>query len=222
MSGYPKLSKLRINDFQKGKKDIVPEPTSTGRKRTVGHDPLTKPFKETINYSERPIRATAKRSRAYYDKVTYPTYSQFQRPEAVDEEGRQYRTADGEDYEMMVSLGVIKRGDPFSSIDLMGKQVLLYVRLNKGSMFKTGPPRVSSSISILHIQSGRLYSGYIQSVEGLEKSSTGRTTISKWKIDGTSSVEIYNNYVSKLPKKYQKESPLLETPPVTREESINE
>lgn len=213
------MTKIRVKDFQKGKKDIVPEATSTGRKRTMGRDPLlAKPFEEKgkggINYSERPVRATAKRSRDYYDRVKYPTYSQFDKPEAMDEYGRQYRAGDGEDFENMILTGEMKRGNPFDS--LQEKKTLLYIRLNKGASFITGPPRMASKISVIHIRSGKLYSGHVESIEGFGRgSSTGSAVISKWKLEGQSSTALYGSSMEQLPKKYQRTYPSTETSTTT-------
>jgi len=154
----------------------------------------------------------------YAMKTPFPTYSQFGKPQLIDEESRQYKWADGSDFEAYKSqLGSRMISNELDLFDKKtnkpiknGKDALLYLRFKKGTRQQIQFPAIGSKITFFDLKKKILLSGIVDTLQGEKPvtSATGSVKLINIRFEGLVNqnpkmIEVFDNAVGQLPKKYR-------------------
>lgn len=166
-------------------------------------------------YEQRALRGGSNNpSLDYASKTPFPTYSQFRKPQMIDLQSRQYRWADGSDYEGFKERNGSNVASNLEDISLdkmsSSKDALLYLRFTKNTRQRIGFPEVGSDITFFDLKKKILFTGRVESVDGVYPvtSATGSVQISNVRYTGSfdKSKDLQGpvrTALLQLPKKYQ-------------------
>jgi hypothetical protein len=184
----------RIYSYSSNDKDIWGEEGRVSNSATKAwkqwgdfvQDPLASPTDP--DYTTRPLRRGAiKHSVTYAEKHTFPNYSQFGQPQLADVFGRQFRWAVGDE-----------RNN--------GRNKLVHIRFPRGSRRRLNFPRPGSTLEMVDLATGHLFSGEVGWIEGDDRPSaaTGCVFLYDTADKGPATTSVISEAVRNLPRLHQK------------------
>ena len=204
---------MRVDDFVREKGPTINRHRRTAEQEWEERGDFVRDYAwgpdRGVSYETRVTTRGKRPSMRYAQRTPWPTYSQWGRPQWVDvNTGVQYRKADGSDWALLVSAGVITKPDWNLETTKSGPQ-LLYLRFPKGGRTVGGMafPTENDTLELLQLDTGALWRAKVHSTEGSERrtAATGNVRVVglKRKSDRASH-DVVERAFLRLPKKYQR------------------